>query len=149
MKLWRNLLNVMSKTTAQIFASILIAGIIGVLPFPAEGARAPNQPMDLVFVIDNSGSMKKNDPEFATRQAINDFVIKLPDQSRAGMVLFDEKARLLHRLRIISNPRVQEQFMTSLDKIDYIDPLFGKKTLLRVEISSEISKYYKKISRFS
>lgn len=119
MDLKRNFPKVISKKTTCLTFCVLLACILGLLPLPDQWALAANQPMDLVFVIDNSGSMKKNDPEFTTRQAINEFVVKLPDQSRVGMVLFDENARLLHRLRIISSPRVQEQFVASLDKIDY------------------------------
>lgn len=38
------------------------------------GSALATQPVDVVFVLDNSGSMKANDPEFLTRRAVKDFV---------------------------------------------------------------------------
>ncbi len=112
-------LNVICIGRLFMLVGILCGFAAGPLLSPVNAAQNTTGPLDLVFVIDNSGSMKKNDPKFEIRQAIQDFVIVLPRQSRVGMVLFDENVRLLHRLRIISNPRVQKQFISSLEKIDY------------------------------
>lgn len=116
---WPKLLNTMLKSMALFGAVILTASAMGPLTQPVHADQNAQGPMDLMLVIDNSGSMKKNDPQFNTRQALKSFVAQLPEQSRVGMVLFDENVRLLHRLRIISSPRVQEQFLGSLEKIDY------------------------------
>ncbi len=43
---------------------------------PVESLVTPASPssmLDVVFVIDNSGSMKKYDPTFITREAVLDF----------------------------------------------------------------------------
>ena len=51
--------------------------------------------MDLVFVIDNSGSMRKNDPKFITPEVVSTFVEQLSGNAQVGMVLFEQNAQLL------------------------------------------------------
>jgi hypothetical protein len=82
---------------------------------------APNADplLDLVFVIDNSGSMKKNDPQFLTPQLVSTFVHQLPADSKIGMVLFDIDARLLTPLAAISHSRARQTVIDSLKTIDY------------------------------
>jgi len=67
----------------------------------AEGEAA----LDVLFVLDNSGSMKENDPEFLARAAVEDFATALaanPDiEGRIGIVLFDGEARLIRPLSSI------------------------------------------------
>ncbi|MGD9224621.1 MAG: hypothetical protein PVH22_15310, partial [Desulfobacteraceae bacterium] len=77
----------------------LLLGLIGwamvsvssetILIRTTHAAQAPDQILDLVFVIDNSGSMKKNDPKFMTPQLVSTFVRQLPQNSQVGMLLFD------------------------------------------------------------
>ena len=85
----------------------------------AHAAQTPDQILDLVFVIDNSGSMKKNDPNFITPQVVSTFVRQLPHNSQVGMVLFDIDARLLTPLALISDSQAQQRVIDSLLKIDY------------------------------
>ncbi|MGD9216522.1 MAG: FHA domain-containing protein, partial [Desulfobacteraceae bacterium] len=84
-----------------------------------HAAQAPDQILDLVFVIDNSGSMKKNDPKFMTPQLVSTFVRQLPQNSQVGMLLFDIEARLLTPLATISAPQDRQRVIDSLLKIDY------------------------------
>ncbi|MEL0083950.1 MAG: vWA domain-containing protein [Gammaproteobacteria bacterium] len=53
---------------------------------------------DILLVIDNSGSMKTNDPEFLTRKTVAQFVGELEATERAGLLLFGTQARLVNRL---------------------------------------------------
>ncbi len=60
---------------------------------PAHAAA----PVDVVFVLDNSGSMRTHDPRFMTREAVIDFTTSLAERSRQqafpariGIVVFDE-----------------------------------------------------------
>ncbi|MGE0483079.1 MAG: VWA domain-containing protein [Gammaproteobacteria bacterium] len=48
-------------------------------------------PTDIMLVLDNSGSMRKNDPEFLLQRAVSGFVNGLNGDTRVGMVVFDEK----------------------------------------------------------
>ena len=82
----------------------------------AQGATAP---MDLIFVIDNSGSMKKNDPQFITPQVVNTFIRQLPSNTQVGMVVFDRTARMLKPLTLLSGTRARQAFIDSSKKIDY------------------------------
>ncbi|WP_319521628.1 FHA domain-containing protein [uncultured Desulfosarcina sp.] len=75
--------------------------------------------VDAVLVIDNSGSMRKNDPEFLTPETVSAFLNRLPDTTRVGMVLFDQRARLLQSLTQLSDPEARHQLSSSLKKIDY------------------------------
>jgi len=91
---------------------------VGLLPgnSPAAGGEGL---ADVVLVIDNSGSMRKNDPRFLTPKAVNTFLDRLPDSTRVGMVLFDQRARLLRPLSELADPTARQQLAASLDKVDY------------------------------
>lgn len=75
--------------------------------------------IDLIFVIDNSGSMRKNDPGFMTLATVKAFLDQLPPETRVGMVMFGRKAKLLEPLGDMSNPVARERILSSLDRIDY------------------------------
>ena len=87
------------------------------LPEAATPAALP--PVDLVFVIDNSGSMRKNDPKSITPKVVSTFVDQLPENAQVGMVLFDQKARLLIPMTLLANPQDRRKVIDSLSKIDY------------------------------
>jgi len=58
--------------------------------------------VDVIFVLDNSGSMRSNDPQFLTRKAVKDFVKAISDalsiDGRVGIIVFDGSARLVQAL---------------------------------------------------
>ncbi len=100
----------------RIVALLCIVWAAVGVPTPLQ-AQAPQ--LDMFFVIDNSGSMKKNDPGFITPQVVSTFVRRLPDQTRIGLVLFDQRARLLHPLTEVSDPTARAAVIDSLEGIDY------------------------------
>jgi pSer/pThr/pTyr-binding forkhead associated (FHA) protein/Mg-chelatase subunit ChlD len=68
-----------------------------VASWTAALAARTAEPVDVVFVLDNSGSMREHDPAFLTREAVLDFTAALAEQARVqafearvGIVLFDE-----------------------------------------------------------
>jgi uncharacterized protein YegL len=75
-------------------------------------------PSDVVLVLDNSGSMKKNDPEFLTSQAVREFVSRLDEDTRLAIVIFDQDVRLAMPLTPISE-QSREQITKSLAQINY------------------------------
>jgi Mg-chelatase subunit ChlD len=75
--------------------------------------------LDIVFVLDNSGSMRINDPNFITREVVTNFVTDLGERARLGMVIFDETAELVEPLTSLDNPEIQANFLKSLDLIDF------------------------------
>ncbi|MEQ8660344.1 MAG: VWA domain-containing protein, partial [Gammaproteobacteria bacterium] len=66
---------------ALLFAGVLLSLLAG---------AATAAPTDLMRVLDNSGSMRKNDPEFLLEAAVTTFVQALDSEIRAGLVIFDE-----------------------------------------------------------
>jgi len=91
-------------------AALAIPALLSVLAFaaPAPAASDPpaalagsGQALDLVFVLDNSGSMRTHDPDHLTRQAVLDFTDTLAREARrarydarVALVLFDEEITL-------------------------------------------------------
>jgi pSer/pThr/pTyr-binding forkhead associated (FHA) protein/Mg-chelatase subunit ChlD len=75
--------------------------------------------LDIIFVIDNSGSMKKNDPNFITREVVTSFSNALGNKSRLGMVIFDQTARLVEPLTEKRGDELDSKFVKSLEKVNY------------------------------
>ena len=91
-----------------LLACLLSASLLGVaqLAVAADETSDPES-VDVVFVLDNSGSMRQNDPQYLTRQAVSNFASNLSQAegitARIGVVLFDGTARLIQPLASISN----------------------------------------------
>ncbi len=81
--------------------------------------REESPKLDIVFVLDNSGSMKKNDPNFITREVVTNFLFGLDKKSRLGMVIFDQEAKLVEPLTVTAVQESGAKFLNSLDTIDY------------------------------
>ncbi|MEE8316042.1 MAG: FHA domain-containing protein [Syntrophobacteria bacterium] len=75
--------------------------------------------LDIVFVLDNSGSMRNNDPNFITKEVVTNFLGGLGERSRLGMVIFDETANLVEPLTSLDNAEVRARFLESLDVINF------------------------------
>lgn len=84
-----------------------------------DAVSAGKQMIDIMFVIDNSGSMKINDPNFITKQVVTDFTNTLNNDTRIGMVLFDADARITLPLVDISQTKSIVEFKKGLEKVDY------------------------------
>lgn len=66
---------------------------------PEDGSDGGEiQPLDVVFIIDTSGSMSWNDPQEFRKQAAKEFVGALLDEDRAGVVDFDSNAHVAQEL---------------------------------------------------
>jgi pSer/pThr/pTyr-binding forkhead associated (FHA) protein/Mg-chelatase subunit ChlD len=106
----------------------VIANLVYVIAVFCSGASASNNPdprpagkskLDVLFVVDNSGSMKKNDPEFITREVVTNFLNGLAGESRIGMVIFDQDARLVVPLTDRAASQASGLFVKGLDKVNY------------------------------
>jgi hypothetical protein len=75
--------------------------------------------VDVLFLLDNSGSMIANDPQFITREVVTKFMMNLKEGFRVGMVTFDQEATLIEALSSIDTAADGERFMKSLERIDY------------------------------
>ena len=85
----------------------------------APQAELKQAQLDIVFVLDNSGSMRKNDPNFITKEVVTNFLGGLGEKSNLGMVVFDETANLVVPLTSLDNPEVRARFLESLDVINF------------------------------
>ncbi|OGT35988.1 MAG: hypothetical protein A2W28_08720 [Gammaproteobacteria bacterium RBG_16_51_14] len=80
-------------------------------------AQTLNQ-KDVVLVLDNSGSMKKNDPLFLAKQAVTQFISGLDESTRVAVIIFDQDVRLAVPLTDISLA-TRETILGSLSQINY------------------------------
>lgn len=125
-----------------VLALSLLSLILTLLPLAAvtaaaqsttrsmSGALPPDTPdagastaLDIVFVLDNSGSMRAHDPGFLTRAAVADFVAALAGDpkldARLGVVLFDAGARLVQALASIDTPSSRSDLRQHLAALDF------------------------------
>lgn len=73
---------------------------------------------DIILVLDNSGSMRKNDPAFLTKAAVKAFVQQVSDGVNAAIIIFDSDARLVVPLTPLSK-RHSDAVLSGLEQIDY------------------------------
>ncbi|MEE8165946.1 MAG: vWA domain-containing protein, partial [Myxococcota bacterium] len=89
----------------------------------ASAALASTTAVDVVFVLDNSGSMRMHDPDFLTRSAVMNFADALardPDtDGRVALVLFDGDARLIQSLTPIHDGDAGRLLASPLSALDF------------------------------
>ncbi|MEW6674090.1 MAG: vWA domain-containing protein, partial [Thermodesulfobacteriota bacterium] len=85
---------------------------------PPPGPEIAAKP-DIMLVLDNSGSMLKNDPQFLTPEVVTNFLGVLADGARLGMIAFDQEVRLLEPVRALTNSVEKAVFLKSLERINY------------------------------
>ncbi len=85
----------------------------------APRGAAAGSGLDLLLVLDNSGSMKQNDPQFLTRAVVTEFVSskRLPPDTRVGVVMFADNATMTMPLTPIGD--AGQPLQASLAKLDY------------------------------
>lgn len=116
-------------TTALLLGALLIAWTHASLADSEPGAGAdappavPREAVDVVFVLDNSGSMKENDPDYLARSAVADFAAALADtpsiDGRVGIVLFDGRARLVRPLSPLDRAADDTGLAEALGALDF------------------------------
>ena len=102
------------RRLASVLALALVAGLAGA---PAEAAKQPGR--SIVLAVDDSGSMKHNDPNFLVRSAVTELIDSLDDADAVGLVVFDGKARLVRPLRPLSAPDSRDELIRSVQALAY------------------------------
>ena len=78
-----------SAMTLRLGSTVLLALVLLVPALPALAAR------DVILVLDNSGSMRKNDPARLAGPAVTEFIRGQPPDTRVGILLFTADPRLV------------------------------------------------------
>ena len=73
---------------------------------------------DVILVLDNSGSMRQNDPDFLTSKAVTEFIDGLDESTRLEIIIFDQDVNLAVPLTQVT-PTNRQDLLKSLDKINY------------------------------
>ncbi|NQT68653.1 MAG: FHA domain-containing protein [Desulfobacteraceae bacterium] len=108
------------------FALILLAALFGSyaqVEAKKEGAQPESRPVlqefDIALVLDNSGSMQKNDPQFLTREVVTNFMVGFGKNSRIAMIIFDQEAKLVQPLTDLTGLMARANFLKSLEQVNY------------------------------
>jgi len=101
------------------WAALFFAVASLLVPSCASAQARPDLPFDVVLALDNSGSMRKNDPENLMRPAVLTFAARLPQDTRLGIVVFDTISRLALDLSPVSEAGFTEKTQHALERVDY------------------------------
>ncbi len=97
---------------------ILIIKALLLLCCMTTAVLADSLQRDVILVLDNSGSMKKNDPGFLTTQAVSGMINNFSGDTRASIIIFDQDVDLAVELDPV-NDETRSHFLDSLKKINY------------------------------
>jgi hypothetical protein len=99
----------------KVFFAVLLFSLIA--SFAGQSWSQDKASMDVVLVMDSSGSMKKTDPLSLRIPAAKLFVSLLDKDDRAAVVSFTDKGIELIPLTDIDNNENREKLMNAIDKI--------------------------------
>lgn len=74
--------------------------------------------MDIVLVLDNSGSMKQNDPQFLASSAVREFISSMEASTRISVVIFDQSVRVAVPFTEATESD-KASLLASVDEINY------------------------------
>ncbi len=82
-------------------------------------AALASEPLEIMFVLDNSGSMKLNDPQFHTGKFVAEFIENVSLEARVGMIVFDSETRVILPLTSVTEPDIRDRVSRGLDNLNY------------------------------
>ncbi len=97
----------------------LLLALAYAVPLFSPAAAAVPAPLDVVLLIDNSRSMRTNDPQRLMVPALRAFPSRLPPMTHVGVVVFDSSVRTVLELMSTSDASFPERFADALNKVDY------------------------------
>jgi len=118
----------MRRTIAVLFWFFMVLGVSFSLSYiqaeaKEEAAQSESQDLqqelDIVLVLDNSGSMRQNDPQFLTKEVVTNFMVGFGAKSRLAMILFNQEAKLVEPLTGLTGLVARANFLKSLDQVNY------------------------------
>ena len=121
---WLIMKKMFRAINAVVFSVLLVTANVYALP-----AR-----LDVLFVLDNSGTMKSNDPEFMTRRSVLKLTKAFTQDTRVGVVVFDVKADFAMPLTSVANTDFENEVKNSLRRLSYT----GKYTNIPIAIERAV-----------
>lgn len=111
--------NTTSRHGTAVSARILFALVAGLfLCLQETGAWAAAPQRDVLLVLDNSGSMKANDPDRLTVDAVRSFIAGQDVNTRVGIVLFSRNPELAVPLTPVTD-ETKQRFSDGLAGLDF------------------------------
>ena len=74
---------------------------------------------NIVIVLDNSGSMKKNDPERLTKTVFKNFINKIDSNTKVALVIFDTEITLSMPLTLMDNQDSKMKVEEKIESVNY------------------------------
>jgi hypothetical protein len=81
-------------------------------------AGAADAARDVLLVLDNSGSMRANDPSKLAPEAVAQFIARQPSDARVGIVIFADQPELVVPLTPVDAGRAD--FAAALQRLNYV-----------------------------
>lgn len=95
---------------AAVLLLLMLCAIV-----PAAGTQTSR---DIVLLLDNSGSMRRNDPSHLTHEAVSEFLLGLSDDTRVAVLTFDDRVHLLEPLTPVDHAN-RDGLLSSLNQVDF------------------------------
>lgn len=110
----------MKRIIKKIFI-LLFAVIIGLTPLSIAEAKdnTTYQPLDLVVIVDSSGSMKKADEDKIVLQSVSSLISMMPTDSQLGIVSFKEDATTIADLTSLDSYSNADSLKKSVKEVEY------------------------------
>lgn len=105
------------RFTAWCLIILLVASLFAFEARPAESAPASADPIDVVMLIDSSGSMSKSDPGQLNLTASHMLIDLLSPGDRVSLVDFDSKASVIAPLTAVSSQADRDALSAKLSAI--------------------------------
>lgn len=108
------------KKRLIIFAAVLVMALSAVF-VPVTGVEAEeNKELDLIMVLDQSGSMKTNDPNGMMKEAANMLTAMMPAKTgRVGVISFNREQTEVVGLTDVSEADSVEKITNAINGIEY------------------------------
>ncbi len=105
-----------SKRLPSSLSALIIVLISIILVIPSAFAK-PEPGIDFILAIDNSGSMRKNDPLKMRIQAAKMFITLLSENDRVSLVRFSDRAYKMTGLLSLANYKNELKIYDQLDRL--------------------------------
>jgi pSer/pThr/pTyr-binding forkhead associated (FHA) protein len=99
-------------------AVALLLLLIAAMAQPLRAADTPPA-IDIMLALDNSGSMKKNDPQRLLPKVVTEFAGRLGPEDRLGIVAFDQTVRTLLPLSQVKGDNFGSALTAALHQVNY------------------------------